>query len=120
MQEGDVVDTATDVREKVADPFPTLPITLEVPLGSDDATLVALAATAEGLHRDRLAVQGIELGLVVEGVDVARPPVHEEEDDALGLGGIMRSLGLQGIRTVSNGDIRSGLDLRGIQRHQAS
>ena len=102
MQEGDVVDTATDVRKKIADPFATLPITLEVPLGSDDATLVALAATAEGLHRDRLAVQGVELGLVVESIDVARPTIHKEEDDALGLGGIMRSLGLLGIRIFSH------------------
>ena len=97
VQEGDVVDAATDVREKIAHPFSTLSIALEVPLGAHHAPLVALAAAAEGLHRDGLAVQGVELRLVVEGVDMARAAIHEEEDDALGLGRIMRAPGLQGI-----------------------
>ena len=37
----------------------------------------------------------VELRLVVEGIDVARPAVHEEEDDALGLGRQRRRLGRQ-------------------------
>src|SRR5207248_2168688 len=57
------------------------------PLRPDDAALVLLAATAEGLHRNGLAIEIVQLRFVVEGVDVARPTVHEEEDDALGLGG---------------------------------
>ncbi len=45
-----------------------------------------LAAAAEGFDGDGFAVEIIELGLVVEGIDVGRSAIHEEEDDALGLG----------------------------------
>ena len=38
-----------------------------------------------------LAVALLQLGLVVPGVDLARPAVHEQPDDALGLGREVRS-----------------------------
>ena len=65
--------------------------------GPDDAALVLLAAAAERLDGDRLAVQRVELWLVVERVDVAGPAVHEQEDHALGLG---RECGLPGRHRV--------------------
>ena len=34
--------------------------------------------------RQRLAGQAVELGLRVERIEMARPPFHEQEDDALG------------------------------------
>src|SRR5262249_15406973 len=49
-------------------------------------------ATAEGLDLDRLAVERVHLRLVVEGIDVAGAAVHEQEDDALGFGGVVRLL----------------------------
>ena len=73
------------VREEVADPLAALAVLLELPLRPDDPPLVLLAAPAERLDGDRLAVELVQLRLVVERVDLARPAVHEQEDDALGL-----------------------------------
>src|SRR5207249_6348349 len=67
-------------------PFARLAVLAEVPLGADDAALVAVAAAPEGLHRDSATVQGVQDRLVIEGVDVTGTAVHEQEDDALGLG----------------------------------
>ena len=38
----------------------------------------------------RLAVVALEQRLVVERIDVRRPPLHEQEDDPLGPGGEVR------------------------------
>ena len=86
-----------DVRKEIAHPLAALTILLELPLGADDPALALLAAAALGLHVDRLAVEAVELRLVVERVDLARPAIHEEEDHALGLGREMRRLGRQRI-----------------------
>ena len=80
------------VREQVADPLAALAVLLELPLRPDDAALVLVAAAAEGLHRGSSCRPAVQLRLVVEGVDVARAAVHEQEDDALGLGGEVRLL----------------------------
>ena len=61
------------------------------------------------LTGDRLAVQRVELGLVVERVDVARPAVHEQEDDALGLGRQRRGLGRQRVDERRDAVGRDGL-----------
>ena len=95
VQEGDVVDAGGQVREQVADVLAGLAVLLELPLRPDDPALVLLAASAERLDGDRLAVELVELGLVVEGVDLAGTAVHEEEDDALGPGRQHRLLGGQ-------------------------
>ena len=71
--------------KSVGDGLAALAVLLEAPLGADDPPLVLLAAAAEGLDRDRLAVQRVKVGLIVEGIDVARAAVHEQEDDALRL-----------------------------------
>ena len=89
-----------EVREQVADPLAALAVLLELPLRPDDAALVLLAAAAERLDRDRLAVEAVELRLVVEGIDVARPAVHEQEDDALRLG--RRSAAASGASGLAN------------------
>ncbi len=85
MDEGDVVDASRQVGEERGDWLAALPKLLEAPLGADDSPLIFLAAAAEGLDRDRLAVQRVKVGLKVEGIDVARTAVHEQEDDALRL-----------------------------------
>ena len=92
VKKGDVVHAGRQVGEEVADPLAALAVLLELPLRPDDAALVLLAAAAEGLDGDGLAVEVVELRLVVEGVDVRRAAVHEEEDDALGLGRQRRRL----------------------------
>ena len=97
VQEGDVIDARGQVREQVADPLAALAVLLELPLRPDDPALVLLAAAAEGLHLHGLAVQAVQLRLVVERIDVAGPAVHEQEDHALRLGGEVRLLRRQRI-----------------------
>src|SRR5207245_2432589 len=77
----------------------------------DDTALVLVAAPAESLHLDRLAVHAFHGRLIVKSVDVARAAVHVEKDDALGLGREVRLLGGQGVdefvATVSGNSLRS-------------
>src|SRR5581483_12412302 len=80
------------VREQIADPLAALAVLLEFPLGTDDSPLILVAAAAERLYRDGLAVQRVEVGFVIEGIDMAGTAVHEEEDHALGLGRVRRFL----------------------------
>ena len=86
VDEGHVIDAVRQVRKHVRDHLAALAVRPECPLRADDPPLVLLAAPAEGLHLDGLAVQPIKLRLVVERIDVARPAVHEQEDHALRLG----------------------------------
>ena len=106
VQERDVVDAGGEVREQVADHLAALAVGLEFPLRPDDAAFVLLATPAERLHGDRLAVEIVELRLVVERVDLARAAVHEQEDDALGLRSEVRRLRRERVRR-SRGDIGS-------------
>ena len=93
VDEGDVIDVLRRMRKKIAHPLATLAVLLELPLRSDDTSLVFLTTAALRLHLDRLTVERIERRLVVERVDVAGAAIHEEEDHALGLRREMRGLG---------------------------
>src|SRR5262249_9083491 len=75
------------VREQVADIFAALAILLEVPFRPNDASPVTMTAASEGAHVNGLSVEAIHIGFVVERIDLARPAIHEEKDDAFGLGG---------------------------------
>ena len=85
VEERNLVHVPGDVREKAAHPLAALAVLHEVPLWPHDAAQVFFAATPEGLHLNRLAVERIQLRLVVERVHVAWPAVHEQENHALGL-----------------------------------
>src|SRR5262249_52265872 len=85
VEESDIGHANRQVREQVGDPLAALTILLELPLRTDDAPLVLVAAATVRLHGDRLPIQLIELGLVVERIDLAGAAVHEQEDDALRL-----------------------------------
>src|SRR5207244_2762708 len=52
---------------------------------------------AERLDRDGLAVERVELRLVVEGVDLRGAAVHEQKDDGLRLGVEVRLLRHEGV-----------------------
>ena len=86
VEERDVVDAVAEVREQVADPFAALAALAEFPARLDDAAFVLVPAAAERFHGDRFAVHADHRRLVIERVDVARPAVHEQKDDALGFG----------------------------------
>jgi len=90
VQKGDVIDARGQVGEQVADPLAALAVFAEVPLGTDNPALVAAASAAEGLDGNGFAVQRIERGFVVKGIEVAGAAIHEQEDHALGLGSKVR------------------------------
>ena len=92
VKEGDVVYTGTDVREQVGNHLAAFPIRFEIPLGAHYATFVALSSAPEGFYVDSLPVKGIEVRLVIEGVDVAWPSVHEKKDYGLRFAGEGRVL----------------------------
>ncbi len=64
-----------------------------------------MPAAAKGPHRHRPAVQRIKARFVIEGIDLAGPTVHEEEDHALGPGREMR---LPGRQRIGGGAARRG------------
>ena len=91
VKEGDVVDTGADVREQVGYHLAAFPVRLEIPLGANDAAFVAFSSTPEGFYIDGLPVEGIEVWLVIEGVDMKR----KMTDFALpGRGGFFGASGL--------------------------
>ena len=75
-------------------PLAGLAVPVELPLGTDHATAVAMTAAAVRLDTAHgLPVQFIELRLRVEGLHLAGAAVHEQEDARLGLGREVRRLG---------------------------
>ena len=85
MQERDVVDMLGKMGKQIAHPLATLAVLAEFPARFDDAARVLVTAATMRLHGDRLAIHADHRRLVVEGVDVARTAIHEQENDALGL-----------------------------------
>ena len=83
VEKADVVDMPGDMREKLADMDSALAILAELPRRPEK---IAGGGELDSrlLERQFLAVVGLELRLVVEGVDLRRPPLHEHEDHPLG------------------------------------
>ena len=63
---------------------------LEIPFGSNNPPTWTFALTAKGWNINGLAVQTVQLGLVVESIDLARPTVHEKEDHTARLGSMVQ------------------------------
>ena len=97
VNEGDIVHTGGHIWKEFGDLLSAFAVFLELPLGSDHSALVSFSTSAEGLYVDGLAVERIELGLVVESVYLAWTTVHKEKNDRLGLGLVVRILGGQRI-----------------------
>ena len=97
MEEGNIVDMLGEMREEGRDLLPTRPVGGELPFRPHDPSLALRAAAPLRLHLDRLAIEIVELRLVVEGVDMAGAAVHEEEDHALRFGGEVGDLGRERI-----------------------
>ena len=92
-QEAHFIGVLGDLREGFRNPQAALAALLELRDGRHELALVT-----------RLASVGNQLGLVVEGVEVRRPALHGEEDDALGARREMRLLGCE--RLVHHGPRR--------------
>jgi len=92
MEKGDIVNMLREMWKEGRDLLATLPVGGELPLRPHDPSLALLAAAPLRLHLDRLAVEVVELRLVIEGIDMARAAIHEQEDHALRLGGEVGNL----------------------------
>ena len=97
VNERNVIDAGGEMREETAHLLAALAILLELPLGADDPAFVLPAAPTKRLHLNGLSIEPVKLGLVVEGVDVAGPAIHEQEDHTARLAGKMRLLRREGI-----------------------
>jgi hypothetical protein len=95
VQEGDVVDLLTEMREQVADVLAALAVLFELPARLNDAAPVLVAAAPKGLDLHGLVVAAIHLRLVVERVDLARTTIHIQEDTRRRVGVVVRRLGGQ-------------------------
>lgn len=89
VDEAKVIDVLGNVRKEAADPTTGLAVLFEIPEGLKE---LALALFSEGVFADADEVEGLsvafdEFGFVVEGIDMAGAPGHEEEDDALSTAG---------------------------------
>lgn len=86
VDKSDVINTFADVREEVGNVFTALPVLFKFPAWFDDASLGFFAPATESFDVDGFPVHPDHVRFVVEGIDVARAAVHEEEDNAFGLG----------------------------------
>src|SRR5262249_55048700 len=118
VHKGDIVHAGGEIRKEVADPLAAAAVLLELPLRADDAALVLVPGSAERLDGDRLAIERIELRLVVEGVNVTRSAIAEDEDNALRLrleGGLF---GRQRINELADAIGRDSLPLKEVRAEQ--
>ena len=88
MQKTKIVHMATNFREQVRDKFAGLAAGAELPEWFHQLLLSDLAEVSEAYagEVDVLSVSSRQFGFAVEGIDVAGPALHEDEDDAFGAG----------------------------------
>ena len=86
--------------EELRNPQARLAVLGELEGGAEEPGAAAVAADRRGPARPL-----VELGLVVEQVDVRRPAVHAQEDDPLGPRGEVRRLGGEGTAGGARGGV---------------
>ena len=87
MNERNVVRARADVRHEVADPFATLAVLLPAPGAGHAIAWIALKQLDLLARIEGLAVAANELGLVIEGIDLADNAGTEDLQHTPGLGG---------------------------------
>jgi len=104
------VGALSDVREQIADRQPALAVLLELPrLASVFADVVELRRL--DLRGERLAVVLLQRRLRVEGIDLTRPAVHEQEEITLfALGAKCGFLGANGSAAFDGASARASSD----------
>ena len=80
--DGDIVGTCRDMREKIADRNARIAVSPKLP-GTLEPLATAVRGRVAGIEK-RLAVAPIEFGFRIETVDVRDSAVHEAKDDVLG------------------------------------
>jgi hypothetical protein len=109
----EVIRYAADLREEIAHFKARLPVAFEVPVRGLDGAVVVELRFFDG-SRHRLALELLEHGLVIEGIDVGHAAAHVEEDDAARFGSETlgtiheRSLGLLVHEACERGHAEAG------------
>ena len=105
-----VIDARRDVWEDLADLDPALAVLAESVGRGEGGPGTAFGA--EILARQHLAGVPVERRLGIEGVDVRRPTVHEQVDDAFRLGREVRPARRERrqVGTVRSHTLRSGAE----------
>src|ERR1043166_124736 len=119
MDETKVVHMFGQARIKLADPKAVLPLLLEFVGAGHQLVFAAVKNICKLCRRDRLAdrirnrftVEFLQLGLVVEGIDVRRPAHHKQKNNRLGPWHEMRFARAEGIEGV---DERRRFGCRGL------
>lgn len=71
--------------EEIRNPLTTLAILLKIPLRLNDTAFVFFPTTPKSFHLHRLSIHPLHSRFVIEGIDVGRPTIHEEKNNALRL-----------------------------------
>jgi hypothetical protein len=98
FDEANVIHALSEFGEEVADPGTGLAVLLEGPRGLEEIKGFPGDDLGAG-EGQGLAVVALEQGLIVEGVDLGRAAVHEQEDDTLGTGGEVGLLDGEGVES---------------------
>ncbi len=98
VQDAKMIGLARDVGEQFADPLPAPAVLRELPRAAEKLRVL--------LRAEQLAVVGVELGFVIERVQVRDPALHEDENDALRSRGKMRRARRQRVRRPFRGPRR--------------
>src|ERR1043165_3247609 len=90
MDERHLVDMACQVRKDFGDVFATLAMLAKTERRAHDRPDLLAEEAGILIEADQfLAVAAVEFGLVIPGINVARPAVDEEPDDVFGLRSMM-------------------------------
>jgi hypothetical protein len=103
FDEADVVHALAQVREEIAHGGAAFSAGFELPAGAKENALLVRESAADA---HRLAIRGEELGFWIKGIHVGDSAVGEDEDDALGFGGVVGRFWGEGIGGILGEELR--------------
>jgi hypothetical protein len=90
MDERHLVHMTGQVRKQLRDPFPTLPVLPPAEGGLHEWSHLLIEKSGIRIETGEfLPIAFFEFRLVIPGIDVGRPAVHEEPNDSLSFRGEM-------------------------------
>ena len=109
MKKRELVDVLRKMWKKITHPVTALAILLELPLGPHDTAFVLFPTPSFCFYRNSFPVETVENWFIVKRIDMARPAIHKQKDDALCFGSKVWWLGGKWIDVGSYTVGRDGL-----------